>query len=291
MKNIYGTIGYTVLEDLKIKKKIIILADMHDTLPNCINQTNISDWFKSKFNSSKILLEEVPRENVELIELWSKSKHTQQLKNLFLKNNKFIHAIDIRPFLIPFSWEVINLNDKYIDISKETNNYDMILSDYLKQVNNFFCLRESYLLTKLPNYRKDNLKHTKLGKHFLKIKINYYNLLLINKKSLKLQIKEIYRLNIELLENINNLLNEIMEWYICACIDLYKHKTVIIHTGLAHSEKVINWLIEHYNFKFINKVGINKLDETNFKTISGCVSLPLELDLQFGGNLSYGFLS
>ena len=84
MKNIYGTIGYTVLKNPNTNNKIIILADMHDKLPECVNQTNISNWFESKINSSKILLEEVPRDNVTLHELWSESPHTQNLKNLFL---------------------------------------------------------------------------------------------------------------------------------------------------------------------------------------------------------------
>ena len=83
MKNIYGTIGYTVLKNISTNNKIIILADMHDTLPSCTNQTNISDWFKSKFKSSKILLEEVPREGFKLEELWPQSPHTQELKKLF----------------------------------------------------------------------------------------------------------------------------------------------------------------------------------------------------------------
>ena len=33
---------------------------------------------------------------------------------------------------------------------------------------------------------------------------------------------------------------------------------MILHTGLAHSEKVIEWLTNHYEFKIIQKEGIKK---------------------------------
>ena len=59
MKNIYGTIGYTLLEHNKDKNKVIVLADMHDTLPSCNSKVDIAEWFKSKFSSSEILLEEM----------------------------------------------------------------------------------------------------------------------------------------------------------------------------------------------------------------------------------------
>ncbi len=272
MKNIYGTIGYTVLEYPKTGNKLLVLADMHDTLQDCVNKTNISDWFKSKFKSSQILLEEVPRENFELGELWSKSQHTQQLKNLFLNNKKIIHPVDIRPFLIPFSWEIFGMGNLTEPINKQS--YNITLLKYLKRMNNFFSLKEPYLLTKLSNYRVENLAHTKLGKHFLKIKKKYHLLLLENKSKLKFSIVELYGTHIRLLENINDLLDEIMEWYICACVDLYKHRPVIIHTGLAHSEKIVDWLINYYNFKFINKIGVNKLSEVNgvnLSNVNGCV--------------------
>ena len=275
MKTIYGTIGYTILENPNTKKKNIILADMHDSLPSCTDKINISDWFKSKFNSSQILLEEVPRENFVLHELWTQSEHTQALKNLFLKNTKIIKAVDIRPFLIPFSWELIN------DNKEEYQKF--ILNEYLLKIDSFFCMKEPYLLENLLNYKIDKLENTKLGNHYLIIKTNYYKLLNKCKDYLKEPITKLYLENINLLEKINDLLNEIMEWYICACIELYNHRTIIIHIGLAHSEKVIDWLINHYNNKVIKKQGINTLDETINSPLNGCIHLPLDLEQQFGG--------
>ena len=66
MSKIYGTIGYVFLK--KDNRKIIVLADQHDTLPSCENKINVAEWFKSKFKTSKILLEEVPRENNKLLD-------------------------------------------------------------------------------------------------------------------------------------------------------------------------------------------------------------------------------
>lgn len=273
MLNIYGTIGYTVLKNIKLNNMIIILADMHDTLPTCDNQTNISNWFKTKFKSSKILLEEVPRDGIELEELWLNAPHTQELKKLFINNPQLIHAVDVRPHLIPFSWELI----MKININRDVN-----LKHYLQDIDKFFCLKSEYIIKNLSNYNKNKLPGTKLGKHFMIIKRKYRNFLqkFINYK--KSTIKQIYLKNPKVLYQINKILDEIMEWYICANIILNEIKPIILHTGLSHSEKVINWLLDHYEYIIVDKYGINKLDETS-NNLTRCVKLPPYLDKQFGG--------
>lgn len=273
MKYIYGTIGYTVLKNINFNNKIIILADMHDTLPNCTNQTSISNWFKTKFKSSKILLEEVPREDLELEELWSNSPHTQELKKLFINNPQLIHAIDIRPQLIPFSWELIT----------EMEN-DISLKNYIDDINKFFCLKLTYFIKKLVNYNKNKLPHTKLGKHFMIIKKNYGLFLQKYKNYINYTIKQIYWQKSKILYQLNDILDEIMEWYICANIMLNELQPIILHTGLIHSEKVIKWLTTHYNYIIVNKYGINTLNETLLSpNMSGCIQLPMDIDKQFGG--------
>jgi len=273
MKNIYGTIGYTVLKNNKSNKKIIILADMHDTLPSCTNQTSISNWFKTKFDSSKILLEEVNRDGIELKELWSNAQHTQELKNLFISNSQLIHAVDIRPQLTPFSWELIE--------EMNIDNY-ISLKNYIEEIDNFFCLKSKYFIKNILNYNINKLPHTKLGKHFMIIKKNYRNFLQENINSKNSAIKEIYSNKPEIFYQINNILDEIMEWYICANIILEDNKPIILHTGLAHSEKIIRWLLVHYEYIILNKYGVNTLNETTYN-MSGCVQLPTDIDKQFGG--------
>lgn len=271
MKNIYGTIGYTILKNINNNNKIIIFADMHNSLHTCTNQINISEWFKSKFETSEILLEEVPRDNFVLEELWSNSLHTQQLKNLFLENPKKINAVDIRPYMIPFSWEVVD----------DENN--MNLKQYLENIDYFFSLKDLFLHKKLQNYNIKYLKNKNLGKHYLQIKTYYKSFLEENKHLLNITIKELYHTNINCLNNINNILDNIMEWYICAKINIYNKRPIILHTGLAHSEKVIDLLCEYYKYKIILKQGINKMDETVLNNISGCISLPENMDNLFGG--------
>lgn len=280
MKHIYGTIGYTILKNIKQKNFIIVFADMHDKLPTCNNKINIAEWFKSKLNTSKILLEEVPREGMELKELWSDSPHTQELKELFINNPTLIQAVDIRPYLIPFNWEVIN------DLEYNVNS-KLSLREYLKDLDDFFCLKLEYLINNLPIYKKEKLKNIQLGKHYLKIKNKYKQLLIKYKILLDISIKNIFNNNITILIKINDLLDEIMEWFICSQIYLNNTTSIILHTGLAHSEKVIQCLLLYYNYIIENRYGINALNETDLEQLNGCVELPLIIDRQFGGNKKY----
>jgi hypothetical protein len=271
-KNIYGTIGYTYLEGIN---KVIVFADMHDTLPNCLdkNPINVSDWFKTKFQSSKILLEEVNRDGFKLKELWTHSPHTQSLKNLFIENQHIINPIDVRPYLVPYSWELVD----------ETKN--VILKDYLVKINNFFKLDHTFFQSNLSLYLLSNLINTTLGTHFLILKKKFTILLNNNKQYINKTIIDIKNNNIQLLNNINELLDDIMEWYICAQIIFNSNKSVILHTGLAHSDIVIKLLVLLYNYKIINSNGINQLSQFS-NTMSGCIQLPNDIDIQFGGFLN-----
>ena len=144
--NINGSIGYTLLTTGI--NNILILADMHSELPYCENNgIFVSDWMKSKKNS-KILLEEVPRLGSTLKELWPTSIHTQKLKNLYLSNSISINGIDVRPFLIPYSWELIN----------ETKVEDMSLKKYFSLIDDFFKIKHHYFIKDLENvYTKEYL--------------------------------------------------------------------------------------------------------------------------------------
>jgi hypothetical protein len=252
MNTIYGTIGFTLLEHKENKNKIIVLADMHNTLSSCKDKINIAKWFESKFSSSEIFLEEVPRENVKLQELWEHSPHTQELKKLYLKNPKIINALDIRPFMIPFSWEVVNNMNK--------NEYNMKLKKYLLDINNFFKLTDKYLLVRLKNYSQIKLENTRLGSHFLEIKKRYYIYLASYYSLLDWNIYDIKQNHTNILDGINDILNDIMEWYICAKIELKKHRSIIIHAGLFHTDSVIKWLTTHYNYYIIKHEGVNTME-------------------------------
>lgn len=170
MVKIYGAVGYTILNHTKLNKYIIVFADIHTKLSDCCasslekyticNQINIADWLKQKFNTSHILLEEITRGNFQLEELWPLSNHIQDLKKLFLDNSNKIKPIDIRPFFIPFSWEVLNTLDKNT----------MLLKNYLKEIDNFFSIQNKYLIKILDYYNYEKIKDINIGKHFLYIK-------------------------------------------------------------------------------------------------------------------------
>jgi hypothetical protein len=274
MKNLYGTIGYTILTNPTTSNKIIVFADRHDNLPKCNNLTNISDWFEGKMHSSKILLEEVPRDSVNLEEIWTDSEHTQDLKNLFLANPDTVDGIDIRPLLIPFSWELVS----------DTEPAHLITArDYLQRINIFFTLGNEYMKSNLANYNLDSLINSKLGKHYLILKTHWKKLLENYREFLQLGIWTIKIIRPDFLENINLILDQILEWYICAKISSLSNKSIIVHTGLAHSEKIIDWLQTHYQYQKLIEKGINQLAQTSTREIYGCMGITSETDVQFGG--------
>jgi hypothetical protein len=278
MISIFGSIGYSILENIHINKKIIIFADMHDKLKKCKNNKSIAEWFKEKFNSSRILLEEVPRsENSTIEELWSESDHTQKLKELYLNNMKKIIAVDIRHTMIPYSMELIDKVDE--------NGQNILLLIYLEDIDSFFSMKHKYMIDNLLNYKINMLKETNLGSHFLKIKKHYLDFLNKNMNILNKPIINITR-NSNIIDDINDILNDIMEWYICACIFESTMKTIILHAGLAHTDKVNSWLLNHYKFNIIKDYGINEMNDImniyNNDT-NGCVLLSSDIEKQFGG--------
>ena len=58
-------------------------------------------------------------------------------------------------------------------------------------------------------------------------------------------------------------------------------KISIIHTGLFHSDKIVNLLKTEYNFKEIYSNGLNKITENNNNSIA-CTFLPNNIKNKFG---------
>lgn len=276
--NLNGSIGYTLL--IKNNIKILILADNHSTLPYCkTDSIFISDWFKNKYNS-RILLEEVPRVGHDLHELWPSSLHTQKLKELYIKNSHIIHGIDIRPFLIPFSWE----------FASEEDSPNIILREYFKLLNFFFTLKLDFIKKELKYiYSKEFLKKKKIGKHFLILKRICILLIKKNKIYLDKYIKDLVKYNKLLFNQINYILSDVMEWYIIAKIyeGIDEKKTsFIIHAGLIHTSNIIHLLTNFYNYKIVNDFGTTKnIDNLNMES-NGCLHLPIDIEKQFGGFFS-----
>ena len=261
--NIYGAIGYTILK--KLDKKIILFSDMHDKLKSCDNKINMDDWLKSKFTSSIILLEEIPRTDMQLELLWTESEHTVSLQKLYLENTDLIKAFDIRFLLIPFSWEV-------------KQNKTCILKEYVQLLASFYKLRNEYMIEKCKLYNVDKLINTILGQHYLINKNKFIKFIIKNINLLNNNINDIDKY---ILKEYDDLLNDCMEWYCCALIQENNNKPIIIHTGLYHSDRITKCLKKYYNYNIIIKHGITDIENIKEDSIQGCIILSKNMDLIF----------
>ena len=104
-------------------------------------------------------------------------------------------------------------------------------------------------------------KNIKIKIHFKILFYKFYLFLIKQKKFLNMTLIDIYSKYNYILHELNTILNDCMEWYICALIDLYKYHTIIIHAGLFHTEKINKLLSTFYNFEIIFKIGMNKLKD------------------------------
>jgi hypothetical protein len=216
-----------------------------------------------------ILLEEVSREDFKLGELWSSSDHTIKLKNLYLNNQNKIFDIDIRPYLIPFSWELL---------SENKNLKNIIFIEYLEPLNEFLFIKSEKINYKIYNvYNREFLKNHKLKTHLIKIRDAFSIFLNTNKLLMNNYLYDIYENNKSILIDLNLILDSCMEWYsIAKMYDLQidNNKNFIIHTGLFHSERIIDVLQKNYNYSIIVNDGINNINDAEKYNHDGCILLP-----------------
>lgn len=272
MTTIYGTVGYTFLKSNNTY--ILIFSDVHSKLKYCDKFIQISEWLEKNMDNVNILLEEVSRDDFKLNELWDSSDHTIKLKNLFLNNQKKIFDIDIRPYLIPYSWELFN---SYTDLE------NMTLKNYLEILNKFLYLKLDKINNKLLNiYNTTFLKNHKLKKHLHKIRVDFDIFLIKNMNYMNMFVKDIYKKNEDILFDLNLLLDSCMEWYSIAKIydlQLSNNKNFIIHTGLFHAERIVNDLQKIHDYKIIsqhgvtNMINVKKLEPDNIN-YTGCIFIP-----------------
>jgi hypothetical protein len=257
-----GVIGYSILKSKQIK--LILIADMHEINNNCGDE-NISDWLQRQ-KDFKILIEEVPENNYNIVELYSNSIHTKKLRELYLNNLNNIVGLDIRGELLDFSWELLD----------KMNFPEILFSDYLKNLDDFFSFKHKYFIKTVPKIYNENIlkdNNSKLGQHF-NICLDTYNNL--KKNNLNITVQDMYKNNKNILENINLLINQIMEFY--TIIEIYslalkKHKNFIVYMGLFHTSNIIKLLIQLYNFELINSNGLTDFDKVNTIDHNGCYYL------------------
>lgn len=276
--NIYGAIGYTIVKNEN--HKIILFSDMHDKLKSCDNKINMDKWLKSKFKSSIILLEEVPRNGSDLELIWSDSEHTVSLQNLYLDNTDLIKAFDIRFLLIPFSWDVEQSKQSLGSLteSKILQYKTCILKEYVQLLASFYKLRNIYVMEHCKLYNVDKLINTILGQHYL---INKNKFIKFIKKNINLLYNNVNDINKYILNEYDDLLNDCMEWYCCALIQENNNKPIIVHTGLYHSDRITKCLKKYYNYNVIIKHGITDIENIKEDLHEGCIILSKNMDLIF----------
>ena len=143
-------------------------------------------------------------------------------------------------------------------------------------------MEDQFLIKKFKYYNITILKKTPLGNYFLLIKKDYHNYIKKYKKFLFTTVDKLINTHIKIFEDFNNILNSILEWYTIALIIYSDKQNIIIHTGLAHSEKILYYLEKMFDFHNINSQGINKIKELN-NNITSCFRLPSDVNQQFGG--------
>jgi hypothetical protein len=275
-----GSVGYTFLNNNDIN--VLLLADIHDGVKYCKeNSKMIAKWLDENSEKYTILLEEV-RGDYKLTDLWPDSIHTKELKQLNSINLNII-PVDIRPQLIPFSWELLDTNSIQINVLRK-----ITLKIYLKYLENFFknTLNANDIMKKnnisFTHKNTNNVSpeyHLSILKELFEEYKNMY-IEIINK-----DIQYVRDNNPNALIRINNLISMCMEWYIIVLI-LHNSKNTIIHVGLAHSNRILDLLVQVYKFNIIEKTGINKLNEVNSEIPSACILISKNVNNMY--NKKYG---
>lgn len=269
-----GAMGFSLFQSLN-NKYILVFSDIHDGVSYCNSKDNqIADFLKSREKKNKILLEESTQEEVNLQDLWPNAKHTQELKKLAFES-KDINSFDIRPLLLPFSWELI-------EVDKKLGSYK--LKEYLKLIDEFFN-KSSVLYIKYVAKEVKKLKflNKKNNLHLLEILDQYIKFKKDNDKYMDMTLEDLLKKNIDLLHKINDIISYIMEWYIILLI-LNSEQNIIIHAGLAHSSRVIDMLKTYYKFKLIEQKGLNNIDNLTENTMNNpnaCIMLPNSVTNKF----------
>jgi len=248
MKYLSGATGYTKLKNNS--KEVILFSDIHDGVNYCKKSSdhiNISDYLNLNSEKNQIILEEsINDPKLNLTDLWPNAFHTRNLKKLKEENLNII-PVDIRPYLIPFSWQLAKHNKlykklpikKYLDclfkfFNKDGDIYRKYIHSYIEYIND----NNKKKILKIFNDIKDN---------FLVLYNKYNNETIETILKVKKDEDFFYKI-----EEINSL---IMEYYIVLLI-LSDTRNSIIHTGLAHSTKL----------KEILKIFDYKIDEENGMT-------------------------
>jgi hypothetical protein len=91
---------------------------------------------------------------------------------------------------------------------------------------------------------------------------------------------KLYQNNKNELEEINNITSMIMEWYILL-LSINNNTNSILHLGLAHSNRILEFLLDVYSFYIIKQSGINMIEEINSNEPEACLMVPDDINNKF----------
>ena len=274
MKYLSGATGYTILR--RESKDILLLADIHDGVNYCEHGTGIfiDDYLKRHSKNSQILLEESTNDpELNLTDLWPNAEHTRKLKLLKEKDDTIIPT-DIRPYLIPFSWQLAESNKKYQDITvkkymslfilffnKKGVAYERFIFPYIGCNNGYIANNND---RKILEDMFDDFNEIFMKLYELAGDKTMHDMLKLQNEKGKYQ---------EYLHRIDNINSLIMEYYILL-LTLSDKRNSIIHTGLAHSTRLIE-MFEEFGFKIIENVSMTDISSyTGSDKTNACVTNP-----------------
>jgi len=273
-----GIMGYIVLENPHTKKEVILFSDIHDGVNYCLDSKSIfiDELFNRVKNDYLILLEEVPRLGVELVELWPGAEHTQRLKNWYMRNSNKIEGIDLRPYLVTFSFQkyfMSKLEDKEKLIKmKDYLEMDILFSPELN-MSNISKLEYPQFYEKIFLLLKNLPKHSGVIKYFNELKSRY----MIMKSEIKMEasFEDTIKTNPDWFKRLDDLKSDIMDWYTMLLISANNDKRILVHFGLAHFINTVNEL-KKIGFKEIDNKGVTSYEKISSYTGKDCACIKIE---------------
>ena len=156
----------------------------------------------------------------------------------------------------------------------------MLFNFFLEDIDNFFNFKNNKIKELNKHYNEIDIQKLNCHIQFKIIKDNYLNYKKKYEEYLSKNILDIFNNDKYILNELNSILDNIMEFYIILNIFNKNNKNIIIHTGLVHSEKIIFWLTHCYFYETSEEKGITKVKDLEKLTpnTNGCLKLSKTID-------------
>jgi hypothetical protein len=306
---ISGAIGFKVLYNSIINKKIFIFYDDHSNTKYCKfnnfkSKTNlfISELFNEIIDKDVAMILEEPfvESNSKIKILWENSQHLMLFRKFYTKlmnkcSNKKIcklFPVDIRLSIFDVSPDEIIFN-----LNEPDSEYNIKLNRYFENIYYLFDLKKTnsdfkpntvciFIKKVFDVYKKSDF-YKFLKKRIIdfteKYKINssndtIYDTIKSNSKLSNFIYEEGYPYvsthNNNFIDEIDKISSGIMELYSTILILLLANKNIIYFAGYYHSNNIAYILKTYYNFEEEYSSGItSRVEKMNPKLIDNCIKI------------------